>query len=336
MMSNEYEFVDRPYYNINYNELEERNLQGVLALNEEECQGFNLKVCTWNVNGIRTRILKNVERTALAIEKNYVTEFDEEAGLGKLIKDHDPDIFCLQETRICDAYMERVNIPGWRKYTSESKGETKAKRGPNQYSGTAIFVKDSICEPRTVLTSLDGLEKDEGRFIALEFALGDQSFWLVNVYAPNAGSNYKHKIQSWNPTLTQFLNSLTNVIFCGDLNVARTIYDLSRSTKKEYAELTPEVIDEQLTVDDRAGFTAKERLWIEETIDNGFTDTWRLLHPKEKNTGYTYIESFRRTEMRIDYHLTKLTMPHRINSCKTLEYNKKFSDHVPLLLNITF
>ena len=73
-----------------------------------------MKIISWNVNGIRANIKK---------------------GFYEFIKNVDPDILCLQETR---GYPEDIDnyLPYFEKYWSHAD-----KKG---YSGTAIFVRKGI------------------------------------------------------------------------------------------------------------------------------------------------------------------------------------------------
>jgi exonuclease III len=69
-----------------------------------------------------------------------------------------------------------------------------------------------------------GIEKhdDEGRVLTLEF----KDFYLVTVYAPNAGFFMKrlaYRVNEWEPDFREFLNNLKKkkpTVLCGDLNVS--------------------------------------------------------------------------------------------------------------------
>lgn len=332
-----FNFQPKPVFPIDYSTLEEDNVRGSIS-NEPEKTNVSINIATWNVNGIRTMILVNKACKDLKIDKVKLTNPDYTMGLGAIIKEHDLDVACLQETRMSDAYYNNFTMEGWTIYTSESKGSQKAKRGPNNYSGTAIFVKnETMGTPIEVLTEIPGYpsELQEGRFIALQFPKEDgTTYWIVNVYTPNSGSNTFQRRELWNPLMYAFLNSLENVIYCGDLNVARTIYDTSSGNMKSLSEMTSEKKDEYLTDMDKPGFKADERLWLSSLLDSGFTDVWRHMHPDAQFEGYTHVENFDRHKLRIDYHLVKMTRPFQVTSCKVLSYDKKSSDHIPLVMSI--
>jgi exodeoxyribonuclease-3 len=122
-----------------------------------------LKVYSWNVNGIRAVWNKELFQ--------------------KFIKDHDPDILCLQETKAMP-HQSPVDLPQYHEYWNSAE-----KAG---YSGTAIFSKEKPLEVRNgfsedVQKSFDFIDKfgdptKEGRVISARF----KDFWVVTVYTPNS------------------------------------------------------------------------------------------------------------------------------------------------------
>ena len=93
----------------------------------------NMKLVSWNVNGIRACITKGFEES-----------------FAKL----DADIFCLQETK-CQENQVKLELPGYYQYWNYAN-----RKG---YSGTAVFTKK---EPLSVTYGLGIEEHDkEGRVI---------------------------------------------------------------------------------------------------------------------------------------------------------------------------
>src|SRR3989338_3953526 len=106
-----------------------------------------MKIISWNVNGFRS------------IQKK---------GFLNFVNEHNPDILCLQETRM-DVGPADINFPQYDQYWNAPK----LKRG---YSGTATFTK---VKPSDVIYGIEIPNHDEeGRMIPLEF----DAFYLVNVY----------------------------------------------------------------------------------------------------------------------------------------------------------
>ena len=96
----------------------------------------NMKLVSWNVNGIRACITKGFEES-----------------FAKL----DADIFCLQETK-CQENQVKLELPGYYQYWNYAN-----RKG---YSGTAVFTKK---EPLSVTYGLGIEEHDkEGRVITAE------------------------------------------------------------------------------------------------------------------------------------------------------------------------
>jgi exodeoxyribonuclease-3 len=169
-----------------------------------------MKIVSWNVNGIRSRVFNdNISSKLRKDEKIFPTEG---SAIHQLLK-YDPDIICMQETRCSIAKAGIISIPGYSSFFNESKLD--GARSPDRYSGTCIFYKENIsCK---FYTDIPGYEDLEGRTIIMKF----NDVTIVTVYAPNSGTNYENKIK-FNEKIYDYLNSLDGkVIFCGDLNVAK-------------------------------------------------------------------------------------------------------------------
>src|SRR6478735_5389100 len=155
----------------------------------------------WNVNGIRS-----------IVKKDFLKD----------VKEMNPDIFCLQETKAGEEEVKQALqlLPEYICYVNSSK----ARKG---YSGTAILTKE---EPVNVTYDM-GLEEydQEGRVITAEY----MTFFVVRVYTPNAGDgllrlDYR---EQWDYKFNEYINWLNKrkpVIVCGDLNVAHKDIDIAR------------------------------------------------------------------------------------------------------------
>ena len=223
----------------------------------------------------------------------------------------------------------------------------------------------------------------EGRFLGLDFG----RFLVMNSYVPNSGSNAAYRSGTWDVAVRRYLECLkadrpdTIVVWAADWNVAPTPRDLfigdpvrtakgQRIVKRHrdlghtagHPEYTAEMeawrteweaTDEMQGVGDRvqAGFLAVERQAWCGFLQAGYLDAWRLLHPSEDYTGYTWF-SLRakgtrpaRLGWRIDHVLVSEAHGGRILKCQNLpevgeatrrdeKVGKYGSDHVPLFVEV--
>lgn len=221
----------------------------------------------------------------------------------------DADCFCLQETKLQPHQIE-LSLPGYHQYWNSA-----VKKG---YSGTAIFTKK---EPLSVSLGI-GMEghDQEGRVITAEF----QDHYLVTCYTPNskrALERLPYRMQ-WEDDFRTFLASLSEkkpVILCGDLNVAHEEIDIANPAGNHK----------------NAGFTDDEREKMTRLLSSGFIDTFRHLHPDEKDaySWWSYFAKSRERNIgwRIDYFLVSSTMEEHIKSA-AIHSDIFGSDHCPVEL----
>ncbi|QGU94975.1 exodeoxyribonuclease III [Clostridium bovifaecis] len=252
-----------------------------------------MKVYSWNVNGLR------------AIEKKGFTDW---------IKEEQPDILCIQETKIqYDQIEDKIkNIEGYKSYFScaERKG----------YSGVATYSKE---EPISVSYGI-GINKfdSEGRILICEY----DNFILFNVYFPNGQSSEErlnYKLEFYD-ALFKYCDELKNngkkLIICGDYNTAHNEIDLKNPKANS----------------NTSGFLPIEREWIDDIIERGYIDIFRQLHPDEvKYSWWSYRFNARRNNAgwRIDYHFISGNMIDDVEGAEILN-EVTGSDHCPVVLII--
>lgn len=226
----------------------------------------------------------------------------------------DADVVCLQETK---AMPEQVpedikNIPGYQSYfhSAERKG----------YSGTAVYTRQN---PKSVQFGLgDARFDNEGRTICVEF----EDFYLYNIYFPNGGQGperLKFKLDFYTCFLEKIKRHFENgehVIVCGDVNTAHKEIDLSNPKANEKV----------------SGFLPEEREYIDQFIQIGLVDTYRLLYPDqtEMYTWWSY-KTFARDRnvgWRIDYFLTDQRTSDRVMDAGMLT-DVMGSDHCPIFID---
>jgi exodeoxyribonuclease-3 len=202
-----------------------------------------ISIYSWNVNGIRAVLKKDMFLPFLATEN--------------------PDILCLQETKAKEEQVE-LSLPGYKQFWNSA-----AKLG---YSGTAIFSKtaplqvvnglpEDIIETFKVSGDIYGDPNLEGRVVAAEY----DAFWVVTVYTPNAKDDLSRiplRHEHWDPAFLAYCKQLEKskpVVFCGDLNVAHTEDDLANPKPNR----------------GKKGFTTEERQGFSNFVEAGFVESLR-------------------------------------------------------------
>jgi exodeoxyribonuclease-3 len=226
------------------------------------------------------------------------------------MKNVDADIICLQETKATVEQVKEVagKLDGYHVFANEAE-----KKG---YSGTAILTKQT---PISVTYYIGHDEHDnEGRVTCAEF----DEFFLITVYVPNSGSEllrlgYRKK---WDADFLKYLKNLEKskpVIVCGDFNVAHKSIDLARP-KENYNKA--------------AGYMQDEIDGMDNFINNGFLDTFRLINGDEvKYSWWSYRAGARQKNIgwRIDYFLVSEGIKSRIKDAFILN-EVHGSDHCPV------
>ncbi|MEI8338068.1 MAG: exodeoxyribonuclease III [bacterium] len=262
-----------------------------------------MKIISWNVNGIRS-----------VHKKNLFVPF---------VEKYDPDIICLQETK-AEKHQSLIDLVKYKEFWNSA-----SKKG---YSGTAIFSK---IEPENVLLDFPisiskkynfkdnyGNTNIEGRIITLEF----KKCYVVSVYTPNTKDDLsrldlRHKV--WDVAFLEYMKKLEKikpVIFGGDLNVAHTEDDLARPKQNV----------------GNKGFTIEEREGIQNIIDAGFVDTFRIF--TKGNGHYSWWSHFaqsraRNVGWRIDYLFVSKILSKKVKKAEILS-SVMGSDHCPIVLEI--
>jgi len=233
-------------------------------------------------------------------------------GFAEYVKAEDPDIICLQETKIAEEMALKEKLPaGYHAYFNAA-----AQKG---HHGTGLLSK---IKPISVTRGLGIAEHDdEGRCITAEY----EKFYLVTTYTPNASRglvNLDYRVKKWDVDFLKYLKKLEEtkpVIWCGDLNVAHQEIDLKnpKGNKKN------------------AGFTQEERDSFTKILSNGFVDTFRHFYPTQADayTFWTYIGGARAKDVgwRLDYYIVSQSlMPSVVDS--VIRKYVPGSDHAPIVL----
>ena len=242
----------------------------------------------------------NVNGLRACVGKDFENQF----------KELDADFFCLQETKMQEGQLD-LKFDGYESYWNYAE-----KKG---YSGTAIYTRH---QPLSVSYGMGVEEHDhEGRVITLEY----DNFYLVTCYTPNSQTELKRLDyrMTWEDDFHKFLKALDAkkpVVVCGDLNVAHQEIDIKNPKTNRR----------------NAGFTDEEREKMTELLNDGFTDTFRYLHPEEVTYSwwsYRFKAREKNAGWRIDYFIVSNRLQERLDNAK-IHTEIYGSDHCPVELTL--
>ncbi len=252
-----------------------------------------IRIFSWNVNGIR------------AVYKK---------GFLDWLKEADPDILCVQETKAQKEQLQQelIEVPGYISYftSAERKG----------YSGVALYTRE---EPKKIWHSF-GIERfdAEGRALIADY----EYFVLFNIYFPN-GKASKERLRfkmEFYDAFFEYAHHLKSegksIVVCGDVNTAHKEMDLARPKENEKV----------------SGFLPEERAWIDRFIESGFVDTFREFNNEPGQYTWWDLKTRARERnigWRIDYFIVSDDFMRNVTSSYMLP-DVMGSDHCPIGMDI--
>ena len=260
-------------------------------------------IATWNVNSVRTRL-------------SQITNW---------IKNVNPDILCLQETKVIDDSFPITPF--------EKLGYEVIKYGQKSYNGVAIISKLKIenvkkgfthdCDKKNISEEFN----EQKRLISADI----NGLKIINVYVPNGSSinsdkfNYKIK---WLNHLSSFLDEQVKdddlVCFLGDFNIAPSEIDIHSPQKYEGGIMASKM----------------EREALNNVLKGRFIDSFRIF---ENNTGHWSWWDYRNNAYelnkgwRIDHIYISKNLSSKLKSCvieRNQRENLQPSDHAPVMINL--
>ena len=153
-----------------------------------------MRIATWNVNSIKQR-LDNVEAW---------------------LKEREPDVVCLQETKCVDEAFPRENI--------EALGYNVAVHGQKAFNGVAVLSKLRFDEVTPQLSGDD--EDDHARFLEVVVSSNSRAVRIASIYLPNGNppetDKYLYKL-GWMDRLLRYADARLRLeepmVLAGDYNV---------------------------------------------------------------------------------------------------------------------
>lgn len=250
-------------------------------------------IVTWNINGLRAVTQK---------------------GFAEWFEKHSPDVIALQEIKASEDKVRTI-LEGWKDFYDVHLNPA-VRPG---YSGTALMFKKGSAAPLKVNIGI-GIEKFdiEGRFIWAEFF----DFYILSGYFPNGKDDhsrvdYKLEFTREVLKLAQNLSQTKGVLITGDLNTAHFAIDLARP--KANVNTT--------------GFLPHERAALDEYVQAGFVDAFRVHYPlkKDEYTWWSYRGGCREKNIgwRLDYFFIDEKIKSRMTKINILQ-EVTGSDHCPV------
>lgn len=250
-----------------------------------------MKIVSWNLNSIRAR-LEHVE--------NW-------------IKEHQPDLLCLQETKVKDEDFPRDVF--------EAMGLNVYTHGQAAYNGVAFISPHKLEDIQKGFP--EGDMNDQKRVIACTL----NGVRIINVYIPQGdnpdspkyemkGQFYK-RLKDW---VGEGHTPDDKILICGDFNIAPAdidVHDVESCSKK-------------------CGYLPEEVEWLKDLMSWGFDDSFRIIHPDvQQFSWWDYrMNSYKRNRgQRIDHVLTSKGLRKHIKDAGVEESPRALerpSDHVPV------
>ena len=253
-----------------------------------------MKLATWNVNSLKVRLPHVLDWLAV----------------------NQPDVLCLQETKLEDAHFPFAAI--------EAAGYHALCSGQKTYNGVALLSKQAGV---AVQAGIPAFSDEQKRLLAASY--GDVR--VVCAYFPNGQSvdsdKYVYKLR-WLEALTNWLSreqhAHPKLALLGDYNIAPHDCDVH----------DPAAWEGQILV------SPKERAFFAALQDSGLHDAFRLFEqPPACFSWWDYrMAAFRRNHgLRIDHILLTQTLAEHCTACwidRTPRKLERPSDHAPVVVEI--
>ena len=258
-----------------------------------------MKIATWNVNSIRTRL-------------EHAINWLKESGV---------DVLCLQETKVVDELFpqEPFKELGYYLYTS----------GQKSYNGVAIVSRQPLEDVSvgftSILSDVDAKWDEQKRVISGVI----DGVRIINLYVPNGSSigseKYEYKLQ-WLKILRDYLQkqqqSTPDICMCGDFNIALEDKDIHENTKPENHIMS----------------SVAERQALRYILSLGFADAFRKFTQESGHYSWWDYRAAgfpRNRGWRIDHHYLTPNLYERAKSCTIDIEPRKLtqpSDHTPVIV----
>lgn len=269
---------------------------------------------SWNIDSLNAALTSDSARALLSRD------------VLNTIINYNPEIIAIQETKLPSKGPSKKHLEILKdKFPDyEFVWNSSVEPARKSYAGTMFLYKNNLTPSASFpVIGAPGTMDIEGRIITLEF----ESFYLTQVYTPNAGEGLKRleERQVWDIKYAKYLKSLDKkktVIATGDFNVAHKEIDLAHPNNNRNSP----------------GFTDEERQGFTNLLQKGFTDTFRYIHGDVTDV-YTWWAQRAKTSKinnsgwRIDYWLVSDRLADKVLKSEMIDSGPR-QDHTPILLEI--
>lgn len=257
---------------------------------------MGVRIISYNVNGLRAAVSK---------------------GLTEWITAEDPDIICIQETKlqqgqIDSSIFEKIGYKHHYWHYAQKKG----------YSGVALFSKEKPLDVHYGIGS--ELFDKEGRTVIALF----KDYSVLSVYFPSGTSgderqDFKMKwLDAFFEFILKFRGKYPNLIICGDFNICHKPIDINYPERHETY----------------SGFLPEEREWLDKFTQSGFVDSFRVFDQRPNQySWWSYRANSREKNLgwRIDYNFVTESLKKKLTGASILT-NIVHSDHCPVKVELEF
>ena len=257
-----------------------------------------IRIATWNVNSLKVRLPKLEEWLAYA----------------------QPDIVCLQETKMADAAFPAMAF--------QALGYDAAHNGEGRWNGVAILSRIGLDDP--IAGFRHGVEDPNVESRLLTATCG--GLRVSSVYVPNGrqvGTEHFDAKLRWLDDLRRHLTdgvdtATDKVVVCGDFNVApddRDVWDPSKANGGTHV-------------------TEEERAQIRALHEAGLADAFRIQHQGDRLFSwwdYRAGDFHKHKGMRIDLVLVSKPLQPKVTFAlidRQARKGKLPSDHAPLIVDV--
>ncbi len=258
-----------------------------------------MKIATWNVNSVRTRL-------------DHVVDW---------LNQNSVDVLCLQETKVVDADFPTKPF--------EEIGYNLYKSGQKSYNGVALISRKPLDNISTgfqgILPDIEAIWDDQKRVITGTL----EGLRIVNLYVPNGSAigseKYEYKLK-WLKILQNYLSIVLekspDICMCGDFNIALEDQDIHENSRNKNHIMASDA----------------ERQALRDILDLGFADAFRKFTKEGENYSWWDYRaaSFPRNKgWRIDHHYLTTELYQKAKSCTIDVAPRKLtkpSDHAPVIV----